>query len=360
MIICVVNSCGTLSNRMMCALIIQLLVMVFTVVLAVLDTRNYPETFFWLTIVSNAVMNVGGGIYQSSAFGSAGNMPFTYINALSLGINLSGVIVSVFDIISTAIAPDPTSKAVIYFSTAIVVLIACIVLEYKLRSNVNFFHLFSNNFKDFISQEFRVYYINITENEQNTDQNTEQNSAKSKDSKRNPYLYVLGKIYPLLIDIFLIFFVSFAIFPSVMASIVSSDNWISDKYFGSVFCFLVFQTFTFIGTITAEKIRCPTPDTMIAFTSIRLLFIPFYLLFDYRPANVDRKLPVLFRSDLMYFIFNIVLAWTNGHLPALALMYAPNQVEPGSARIAGMMSALMILVGILSGFYFSLIFPHII
>ena len=138
-------SCGSLSTRMLFSLGLQTIVMVFTVILAIVNTEEIPEAFFWMTMLSNAVMNVGCGIYQSSAFGLAGNMPLKYINALCLGINLSGVIVSVFDIISRAIAPKPNSKAVIYFSTAIVVLIVCIVLEITLKSNVMYFLLTQNS-----------------------------------------------------------------------------------------------------------------------------------------------------------------------------------------------------------------------
>ena len=135
---------------MLLSLVIQTLVMLFTIGLAVVDTHDFRETFFWLTMISNAIMNVGAGIYQSSAFGSAGNMPLKYINALSLGINLSGVIVSVFDIISKAIAPDPMWMAVIYFSSAVLILIVCIVLEISFRSNVKLFAYFRRITKNLV------------------------------------------------------------------------------------------------------------------------------------------------------------------------------------------------------------------
>ena len=203
-------------------------------------------------------------------------------------------------------------------------------------------------------QEFRVFYETIAEIELMVDK------IVPDYDKPNPYLLVFGRIYPQLLDIFLALFVSFSIFPAVMANIESTDHWIPDKYFGPVFCFLVFNLFTFVGTLTAERFQYPTPELMIGFTSTRVLLIPVYLFLNYRPKNIKRRLIVVNENDLIFLFFNIVLGFSNGHMPALSLMYAPQRVASQYASIAGMMSSFMILIGILSGLTFALVFPQIV
>ena len=94
---------------------------------------------------------------------------------------------------------------------------------------------------------------------------------------------------------------------------------------------------------------------MIAFTSARLLLIPIYLLFDYQPFIERTRLPVLFRSDLLYLALNAIQGITTGHFMALSLMYAPKQVRPQYSYIAGMMSSFMTLIGAIFGFYFPIV-----
>ena len=117
--------------------------MIFTTVMATVDTQSIPEKFFWITIGSNAFLNTANGVYQSCAFGSAASLPMKYINAVSLGMNISGVVVALNIIFTIGVTPsDGLSQdnhrlmAIIYFSCAVVFLISCLILELLLRNNV--------------------------------------------------------------------------------------------------------------------------------------------------------------------------------------------------------------------------------
>ena len=210
-------------------------------------------------------------------------------------------------------------------------------------------------------QKFRLYYQNLTENEWKSDDN----QNEEMNIKENRYLYVFVQIYPQLLDSFLTFFVTFTLFP-VLTNIKSSDLWISDdeddQYFPLIFGSLVRVLFTFVGAITAEYIRYPTPDSMIAFTSARLLLIPISLFFDYQPPDIGRskELPVLFKSDAIYVVFNVIVGITTGHLWVLTLMYACKQVRPQYSRIAGMMSGLSLLFGNVFGYFFSSVLKNFV
>ena len=56
---------------------------------------------------------------------------------------------------------------------------------------------------------------------------------------------------------------------------------------------------------------------------LRSLFIPFFLLCNYRPAGVERLWPVLFHWDGVYWLGASLFALTGGYTASLALMYCP-------------------------------------
>ena len=328
------------------------------------DQKDSESTFFpWMTIVANAFIYIASGIYVSSAIGSVANMPEKYINALILGLGLGSVIYALSEIIGTYLGRDSKPMAMIFFTTLVVIHIFCIFLAITLESNVMYFLLIqivSKNVLQFslwFYQKFRLYYQNLTENEWKSDDNR---------NNGNRYLYVFAQIFPQLFDLFLTSFVTFSLSPFVISNIKSSDHWISDdnddQYFSVIFGTLVVQSFTFIGMISANYIRYPTPDSMIAFTSARLFLIPISLFFDYEPPVIGRskELPVLFKSDAIYVAFNAILGITSGHFWALSLMCAPKKVGPQYSRIAGMMSQLFVLYGNLFGYHFSSVLKNIV
>ena len=56
---------------------------------------------------------------------------------------------------------------------------------------------------------------------------------------------------------------------------------------------------------------------------LRSLFIPFFLLCNYRPAGVERLWPVLFHWDGVYWAAAILLGLTSGYFSSMAMMFCP-------------------------------------
>ena len=97
----------------MWTLLIEVIVFVVTIVLAMVDTAQYPGVFFYITMASIVTLNskyttssqppIGGtsgeltllllllllavanGVYQSTVFGLAAKLPFKYTGAVVLG-----------------------------------------------------------------------------------------------------------------------------------------------------------------------------------------------------------------------------------------------------------------------------------
>ena len=182
----------------------------------------------------------------------------------------------------------------------------------------------------------------------------------NSEDQETKYLKVFKKIPLQLLDLFLVYFVTFSIFPAIEANIKSSDNLISDNYFEAVFCFLTFNVFSFIGNISAQLIEFPTTQMIIGFASLRLLFIPLYLFFNYRPKFKHRGLPVLIKNDWILLVLNMIIAYTSGHLSVLSLRYSVGNSTIKYKSSAGMLAAVTIVTGMGTGLAFSLIFPEIV
>ena len=133
---------GSLSIRISVTLIVQSLVFVVTIILAVVDSTEWPEIFFWVTMLSAVVINIANGVYQGCVYGAAAKLPMEYTNAVTIGMNLSGTIASLFMIMSIAVSPSPKVVAIIFFSCAVIILTLCLITEFFLKNNVR--NLISN------------------------------------------------------------------------------------------------------------------------------------------------------------------------------------------------------------------------
>ena len=58
-----------------------------------------PEEFFWLTMLTVVVLNAANGLYQNSIYGFVSDFPAQFINAIVIGNNACGILVSVIAIL---------------------------------------------------------------------------------------------------------------------------------------------------------------------------------------------------------------------------------------------------------------------
>ncbi|XP_054157477.1 equilibrative nucleoside transporter 1-like [Oppia nitens] len=372
------TSHGSLSTRITVTLVIQALVFVFTIILAIIDTTEWAEIFFWLTMASAVVINVANGVYQGCVYGAAAKLPMKYTNAVSIGMNLSGTIASLFMIGSIAVSPSARVAAIIFFSCAVFILILCVISEVFIKNNTFYIYhtekkieseIFDNNAKDQTSDGLILVDDNqieannyINNSNKTNNKNNSNNNIKDTDDLKGLALYkhVLFKIWLQLLNIILIYYVSLSLFPALIADIKSMNNTLNEKYFSPVFCFLAFNMFATVGNFIAQRFQRPGPNYVIIFTLLRLLYIPFFLYCNYQPTNVNRSLPVVIKNDWIFIVGVVTMAMSSGYLSSLCMMYAPRCVQPGYASIAGMMAALTIILGILLGINFSLVYPLIV
>lgn len=67
----------------------------------------------------------------------------------------------------------------------------------------------------------------------------------------------------------------------------------------------------------------PSPKYLWIPVTLRVIYIPFYLLCNYQVRGVDRILPVLVTNDWVYWIGAVTMGFTNGYFSSLGMMYTP-------------------------------------
>lgn len=332
------NLGGNLTSRIVWTLLIEVLVFVVTIILAMVDSSEWPGVFFYLTIGCVILLNMASGMYQSTIYGLAAKLPFKYSGAVVLGSNLSGTIVAVISIISLAMGPNPRTAAIYYFITALFILLACFDTYFALPLN-RFFRYHDHMFNKALHEKKRRSAVHVM-----------------------PYGLIFKQCFPQCFNVFFTYFVTLTIFPAVLADVkMAHDDFpISQMYYTPITCFLTFNICAVLGNLIPSILRFPSPRWLVIPVLLRALFLPFFLLCNYRPFGVERLWPALMHWDYAYWTASGLFGLTGGYFSSLAMMYCPRMVEPEYASVAGMFGAASIVTGIFSGIGFSYLMPLIV
>ncbi|XP_075986464.1 equilibrative nucleoside transporter 2 isoform X2 [Anticarsia gemmatalis] len=322
---------GNLTTRIIWSLIMEVIIFVVTVILAMVDSTEWPEVFFWLTMVTVFILNAFNAIFQNSVYGVAARLPPSYTGAVVLGSNICGTLVVLLSWASKSFDNVRTS-AIYYFIGGMFVLLICFDTYFALPLN-RFYR-----YHDTLQQ--RTMRVNPALAATNPD--------ASPGKEHTPYGLIVRQSWLQLYNVFITFFVSLTVFPSVCSNIkpIDKDFFLGDNY-TLITCFLTFNMMAMIGNITASLWQFPGPRLLTLFTTSRLVFIPFFLLCNYLP--LDRTLPVWVTNDWVYWVVSAILGWSSGHASSLGMMYVCGTVAPEHAATAGMIGAATLVTGIMSG-----------
>jgi len=319
---------GDMTARIVGSLATEVVVFVATVVLAMLDSSQWVGGFFAATMACIVLLNTANGIFQNAVYGMAARLPQRYTGAVVLGSNISGVMTALIQLASLLLAPDLRTSAIYYFIAAIFVLLVCFDTYFALPLN-RFFRYHS------------------------AAQEKAQRPTKSG-AQKVPYWYIFKKAFPQLLNVFLVFFVTLAVFPTVLADTCRTDDDfpIPAKIFQNITCFLTFNLTAMYGNMLPGLCMMPRPRLLILPVLLRFLLIPAFLLCHYYPVGAARTLPVLIPSEWAFWALVAVLGLSSGYYSSLAMMYCPRTVEPQHAPIAGMMGAASLVTGVFAGVNF--------
>jgi len=338
-----VNLGGTnLTPRIFWSLIVQVLVFIFTVVLAMVDSREWTQIFFWTTMGSVVVLNTACGIYQNSVYGMSAKLPFKYTGAVVLGSNISGTFTTSIEILSFMFSSSARTAAIYYFIGAMFIILMCFDTYFALPLN-------------------RFYRYNELQHEKEMEKTRQLGGTST--SERPPYWKIFKQAFPQLFNVFFTFFVTLSLFPTVQSEIYISDakNFIVPRaFYRRILCFLTFNVSAMLGSLTTSWIKWPRKERLIWPVLLRALFIPLFVFCNYRPKGIQRLLPVYITNDWSYWTIGSLMGFSSGYLSSLGMMYAPQTVASKHASTAGMFSAAMLISGIFAGILTSSVHSRLI
>lgn len=343
-----------MTVRIVSSILINFLLLIFTLALVLVDSSSWTLTFFYVTVGSIVVLNMSNGFYQNSIYGVAAQLPMKFTNAVILGNNVCGTLVSVMAIASIAISPNPKLAAFYYFLNALIILGVCLGTYFLLPLS-SFYRFY------IVDHHVAVNEVEIEPMKNDTKKESKNGliveDSKSKQSKADIYALVIRRVALQCVNVFVIFVVTLLLFPTIVSDVRPSklDSYttlpISTPYFTPVACYLAFNFTAMIGNLLPSLLMFPRANHLHWAVLARLIFIPFFLLCNYK----NHVYPVWFDNDLLYLFGVILLGLSHGHLSSLGMMYASKTI-PEHASIAGMMAAFCLVGGIFTGISLSFLF----
>ncbi|XP_074641609.1 equilibrative nucleoside transporter 2-like [Tubulanus polymorphus] len=305
---------GRPTVRTIVSQIAMVLAFAFTIILAVMDTSESPELFFFITMFTIVFVNMCTGLWANCMFGIASHFSKNYVNAVVIGSNLSGLMTAILVILSKSGTADPVISAILYFVSAVVIVFLCLISFILLRK----------------SEFYRSHYSD----------KLVMNEDESKAEMVLPYWKVFKLIWPQLFDVWFQRFIAGAIVPALLADIekVDSNFLIPDYYYTDIMCYLFVNFCICFGNFFVFFIHKPKSLYVIYFQMVRILFIPYFMLCNYRPETRSSNLPVLLKNDWAFLAGVIVFGTTNGHFSGLTMMYSKQAggTDPAAKLLAGM------------------------
>ncbi|XP_071963290.1 equilibrative nucleoside transporter 1-like [Antedon mediterranea] len=305
---------------------------VLTTILTVVNTDDWQEIFFITTLISVILVNVLSAIFCGTVFGLGGVFPPKYTQALMGGQGLGGVLPALLSILTTAVSNNHCVSAFIYFSCAVLSVVAAFV-AFRILIKLKYADAFLNQI-DLKSKRLEL-----------------SDSWETKLTLKPPFVFIFKEILNPATLVTLVFLVTLTCFPGLTSSIQSirdpSNSW-TDVYFTAVTCFLLFNLMDWFGRSLTGFLQWPnenSPMLLSILVVVRFAFIPLFMLCNISSSS----LPLVFNHDAYPIIFTIFFAASNGYLGSLCMMYGPRKVQKGYRETAGNMMALFLALGLALG-----------
>uniref|UniRef100_A0A8R1TPT2 Equilibrative nucleoside transporter 1 n=1 Tax=Onchocerca volvulus TaxID=6282 RepID=A0A8R1TPT2_ONCVO len=290
---------GSLEKRIGLSLMVVILICLITFAFTIIDTSNTVMIFFIITMISVVIQNAACGVYQNSLYGLVAIFPPQYTNAILIGSNLCGIVVSIIDIITLVATNNIKAAAFFYFFASLMAILACFGSLFALERLIRI-------------QCFNVWFT---------------------------------------------FVVILTLFPTVMAGVKYYSEtgkynfFIPEKLFTPVTTYLFCNFFLFSGSFLANFVQWPQPKWLVVPVVVQAVFIPLMLSCNFRPEQ--RTWGIWIHDTWIYIAIVITMSTCCGYFSSLAMMYAPKQVEASKSTIAGMITALFLIFGVVCGTLFT-------
>ncbi|XP_034934668.1 equilibrative nucleoside transporter 3 [Chelonus insularis] len=330
--------------RMIGSQLLILIMFIITTAFVKINTDECQHVFLILTLTSVAFVNALSAIFGGSLMGIVGRFSSKYITAMSGGQALGGIFTALTEIVALWIGASPVISGLIFF------IIGDVVLFFSLIAYI------------FLEKEefFKHHMVEKSYQEPNFSVNAE---VSFVDRHRVSYTRILKRVWPYGLSMFLVFFVSIAVYPAITVLVESQDKgkgyaW-NDIYFVPVVTYLTFSCGDYIGRLLSGIFLWPKkkPYLVVILSLLRGLFIPAFLFCNAQPRH---HLQVYIESDVYYILLTVLFAIGNGYLCNICFILAPTIVEPQDKEIASIMMGAFLGLGLTAGSALSLILVKVL
>ncbi|KAF4105468.1 equilibrative nucleoside transporter 3 [Onychostoma macrolepis] len=330
--------------RIMFSLLVILVVFVVTTALVKVDMSGCRMQFFGGTLASVALVSGASNIFSGSVFGISGHFPMRISQAIISGQAMGGTLSALASIVDLAASSDVTDSALVYFITADVFTLICIIM-YLLLPRLS----------------YSRYYMEVAAVPCSED-NSHSSRSDSSSGSVPPLKPILKKTWVLGSCVFYVFFISIMIFPALSSGIQSmnkdSGNPWATTYFVPLTSFLLYNVADFCGRQVTAWLQAPGPTSrMLPLLVVsRTALVPLFMFCNYQPRYHLHN--VFFAHDLFPVVFVCLLGISNGYLGTLPMIYGPKVVPRELAEPAGVVMSFFLTLGLAVGSAFSVALVH--
>ncbi|CAH1955270.1 unnamed protein product [Acanthoscelides obtectus] len=327
----------SVKKRIIWSLLFLQVFMIITLLFVNIDTDEWQQLFFGLTLVCVILLAVCSAVFSGSIFGLVGKFSPIYITAVTGGQALGGIFAAIAQIAALSIGASSTHTALVYFIIGNLTITLSIV-SYVILEKMVFFKYYTSN----------------------PDIQVEMNDLMS--SQEISYKIILRKMWCYGLVVFLTFLFTLAVYPGITVLVESEgkgrgSKW-NDVYFVPTVAYLLFSVGDYLGRIIAGRIMKPRNITILVIISIaRFIFIPLILLCNVQPR---RYTAVVFDQDYQYILILLLFALSNGYLTNISTIFVTKVVEDHEKEIASSAITIFLVLGLTVGSALSLVIVRLI
>lgn len=225
-----------LALRMNGSLLVVFVIFLMNTALIKVNTDQWQDTFFDITIASVVVMNIATAIMTGGLFGVCGLFPSEYMTAVVSGQALGGVFTAIAEIVTITFSTDDRKSTFIFFIIGNVLCVLSLVTYILLPM--------TNHFKYYTVDKWKI-----------RPSRSEQDAGDAVAQVEPVFKNVLNKIWLYGFSEWLVFVVTLSVYPAVTVLVNSEAHgnghpW-NDIYFIPVTNYLIFNSGDYLGRIMA-------------------------------------------------------------------------------------------------------------
>ncbi|KAI3381891.1 hypothetical protein SNEBB_010190 [Seison nebaliae] len=352
----------TINQRIIPWSIVGIVCMILVIPLNIINTDNYQVLYFHLILGLAGLFSIQAAITQSGHFALSSSMPHSrYTAAMMSGQGLVAIFSSIFITVVTSIDFDlPLTNLTL----------TLFMLGIMLSSLILYLFLPNRKYIKFLLTNKILTLKEMTIKEEKEDESFLDNKIQIVTRKKlwKDELMDLWRIFWKIkvpgFSCLLVFCITLTIFPGLLTNLEAAhyhDNLWYNKLFIVVLSVAVFNLGDFLGRCSSHYVLWPKPHSngLLFYTAIRILFIPFFLI-----CKIQSKrsyIPVLIESEYIAAMGNFLLAFTNGHLGSILVIYGPQYCTTAKEKeVAGMFMCILLAIGLSIGSGFSLLITKLL